>query len=143
MSEIKGFEWEDSLSVGYNTIDLHHKKLLTIMGQFKDLFNLPQEEYKLKIGKILKNLSDYTYYHFEEEEKVMKEYGYPYLKEHAEIHKSFIKKIREAIVPLASGNIETGLQFYDFLGRWLVEHIAEADHDWAEYIHKEHPEAQF
>ena len=37
MSEIKGFEWEDSLSVGYNTIDLHHKKLLTIMGQFKDL----------------------------------------------------------------------------------------------------------
>ena len=127
MSEIKGFEWEDSLSVGYNTIDLHHKKLLTIMGQFKDLFNLPQEEYKLKIGKILKNLSDYTYYHFEEEE----------------IHKSFIKKIREAIVPLASGNIETGLQFYDFLGRWLVEHIAGADHDWAEYIHKEHPEAQF
>ena len=46
-------------------------------------------------------------------------------------------------MPLASGNIETGLQFYDFLGSWLVEHIAGADHDWAEYIHKEHPEAQF
>ena len=95
MSEIKGFEWEDSLSVGYNTIDLHHKKLLTIMEQFKNLFDLPQEEYKLKIGKILKSLSDYTYYHFEEEEKVMNEYGYPDLKEHAEIHKTFKKKIIE------------------------------------------------
>ncbi|UTC74008.1 hemerythrin family protein [Treponema sp. OMZ 792] len=143
MSEIIGFEWEDSLSVGYNTIDLHHKKLLSIMGQFKNLFELSQEEYKLKIGKIIKNLSDYTYYHFEEEEKVMKEYGYPGLKEHASIHNSFIKKIQEAIIPMASGNIETGLQFYDFLGKWLVDHIAGADHEWAEYIHTNHPEAQF
>ncbi|AIN94648.1 hemerythrin family protein [Treponema putidum] len=143
MSEIKNFEWEDSLSVGYNTIDLHHKKLLSIMGQFKDLLELPQEEYKLKIGKVIKNLSDYTYYHFTEEEKIMKEYEYPELKEHTSIHNSFIKKIKEAIVPLASGNIETGRQFYDFLGRWLVEHIAGADHKWSEYIHRNNPEAEF
>ncbi|UTC63489.1 hemerythrin family protein [Treponema sp. OMZ 787] len=143
MSEIIGFEWEDSLSVGYNTIDLHHKKLLLIMGQFKSLFELSHEEYKLKIGKIIKSLSDYTAYHFTEEEKIMQEYGYPDLKEHASIHNSFIKKIQEAIVPLASGNIETGRQFYDFLGKWLVEHIAVTDHKWSEYIHKEHPEAQF
>lgn len=143
MSDIKSFEWEDSLSVGYNTIDLHHKKLLSIMGHFKALFDLPQEEYKLKIGKVIKNLSDYTAYHFEEEEKIMKEYAYPKLQEHKDIHISFIKKIRDALIPLASGNIDAGLQFYDFLGKWLVEHIAGADHKWSEYIHKNHPDAAF
>lgn len=143
MNEIKGFEWEDSLRVGYNTIDLHHKKLLSIMGQFKDLFDMPQEEYKHKIGKIIKSLSDYTSYHFAAEEKIMQEYGYPDLAKHSEIHNSFIKKIQEAIIPLASGNVETGIQFYDFLGRWLVEHIAGSDHKWAEYIHQNHPEAEF
>lgn len=142
MSEIKKFEWVDILSVGYNNIDLHHKKLLKIVNDFVDLFSLSDEEYRLRVGKILKNLSTYTIFHFSEEEKIMKKYNFPGFEGHAKIHDKFIKKLNASIIPLASGNIEKGIEFYNFLGEWLIEHIGIEDHQWSEFLHIKHPDIE-
>lgn len=142
MKNIQKFEWADILSVGYNTIDLHHKKLLNIINEFVELFSLSTEEYKVKVGKILKNLSTYTIFHFSEEEKIMKNYEYPELESHSKIHSEFVAKLNASVVSIASGNIEKGIEFYNFLGEWLIEHIGVEDHQWSEFIHKKYPDAE-
>ncbi|EFW38493.1 bacteriohemerythrin [Treponema phagedenis] len=137
------FKWKDSLSVGYNTIDLHHKKLLSLINDFEDLLSLPQAKYKVHVGRVLMSLCDYTVYHFSEEEKIMRRYKYPQFEEHAQIHAAFVQRIKDSLVPLASGNMEAGAEFCNFLGEWLLHHIAVTDQKWAEFIQKNHPDAKF
>ena len=139
MGNYKNIKWDDSLSVGYTEIDIHHKKLINIVGEIHSLLELPTAEYRLKIGKVLKKLSDYTVYHFEEEEKIMKQHKYPGLEEHAKIHTYFVKKLSEALPLIASGDKETSVEMYNFLSDWLVQHIAIDDHKWSTFIHEKYP----
>lgn len=134
MSEKNIFKWTDDLTVGFDEIDLHHKKLLHILNKFKETLDLPESEYKTQIGKIVKNLCDYTEYHFFEEEVLMKTNGYPDYESHRNIHADFVAKIKEGLASLVSGDRQTGAEFSNFLGSWLLDHIAVADHRWADYI---------
>ncbi len=143
MNEMEKFDWNDKLSVGYNNIDIQHKKLLLIINRFADLFKLSNNEYKANIGKVLKDLADYTEYHFEAEEKIMSKYEYPALDEHSRIHTEFIKKVNNSLKLLAAGDIQTGIEFYNFLGSWLIQHICITDQLWANYIAEKYPDEKF
>ena len=136
-------KWQESLSVGYATIDGHHKKLVRIVEELRGMLDLPEIQYRLKIGKMLKQLSDYTVYHFGEEERVMKKYEYPLASEHAAIHASFVEKLKSALPLIAKGDRTVAIEMYGFLSDWLIEHIAVDDHKWAEFIHKMHPDVEF
>ncbi|MGP1438897.1 MAG: bacteriohemerythrin [Treponema sp.] len=143
MGNYKHIEWDESLSVGYSQIDGHHKKLINIIEEIYSLLDLPINEYRYKVGKVLKKLSDYTIYHFTEEEKVMKQHKYPGFEEHAKIHASFIKKLHDALPLMAGGDKQTAIDMYNFLGNWLVEHIAITDHQWSNFIHEKYPDEKF
>ncbi len=143
MKDIIEFNWDDSLSVGYHCIDLHHKKLLLIIKDFGDLLKQGQKAYSLNIGKILKELSDYTHYHFSEEEKIISKFKCPYFEEHSKIHAEFINKISENLKGLATGDMDAGIEFHNFLGKWVLKHIAFRDHKWSDFIHENYPEAEF
>ncbi|MGP1458673.1 MAG: bacteriohemerythrin [Treponema sp.] len=143
MATLIEYNWHESLSVGYCYIDLHHKKLLLIIKKFGDLLKQGQKNYAANIGKILKELSDYTWYHFSEEEKIISKFQCPFFEEHAKIHAEFIEKINAGLKTLASGDMEAGLQFHNFLGKWLTEHIAVTDHKWSGFVHENYPDADF
>ncbi|MGP1415197.1 MAG: bacteriohemerythrin [Treponema sp.] len=143
MENYKFINWDESLSVGYIEIDGHHKKLISIMQELHSILSLPANEYRLKVGKILKKLSDYTVYHFEQEEKIMRQHKYPSLEEHAKIHASFIKKLNESLPLMAGGDKKTAIEMYNFLGAWLVRHIAVDDHKWSNFIHEKYPNETF
>jgi len=136
-------KWQEGLSVGYATIDGHHKKLVRIVEELRLILGLPEVQYRLKIGKMLKQLSDYTVYHFNEEERVMQKYDYPQLSEHAKIHAGFVAKLQDALPLIAKGEKQVAIDMYGFLSDWLIEHIAVEDHKWAQFIHKTCPDAVF
>ena len=136
-------KWQDNLSVGYVAIDGHHKKLVHIVEELRCILDLPEAQYRLKIGKMLKQLSDYTVYHFGEEERVMKKYEYPHLAEHAKIHAFFKEKLKDSLPMIAKGEKDIAIKMYGFLSDWLIEHIAVEDHKWAEFIHKNYPDEEF
>lgn len=143
MENYKHVKWDESLSVGYVEIDGHHRKLITIVEEVRSLLDLPTAEYRVKVGKVLKKLSDYTVYHFSEEERIMKQHRYPLLEEHAKIHDSFIKKLSGALPLMAVGDKKTAVEMYNFLSTWLVQHIAIDDHKWSDYIHEKYPNEKF
>ena len=143
METYKNIKWEDNLSVGYVVIDGHHKKLISLTEELHSVLSIPDSLYRLKIGKILKKLSDYTIYHFHEEEKIMKRYNYPCFEEHSKIHTSFVKKLNDALPQIATGNKQVAIDMYNFLTKWLIEHIAGLDHEWSKYIHENYPNEEF
>jgi len=84
--------WDDSWSVGLTEIDDDHKKLVHILQTlFGALITSQGVEY---LGTIIKELLDYTEYHFEHEEMILKSKQYPNLEDHIECHNQLIEQVK-------------------------------------------------
>jgi hemerythrin len=128
------FKWDDSLSTGFADVDLQHKKLILIIEDVREALDSDESEYPLRIAKDLKRLTDYTQYHFTEEEKLMRQNGYPDYEAHKLEHDAFVSRVRAQVATLQSPEAGDGFHFYRFLGSWLIAHIAKSDQAWAAFI---------
>lgn len=126
--------WNDSLATGFKDVDLQHKKLISIIDAVFQTIKEYDPDYALKMAKILKQLTDYTEYHFSEEEQLMKQNAFPGYEGHKKQHDDFIVKVGKEIQLLADASPDDGYLFYRFLGTWLLDHIAKSDHAWAEWL---------
>ncbi|MCW8916820.1 MAG: bacteriohemerythrin [Magnetovibrio sp.] len=117
-------QWDTSLSVGVDSIDDDHKKLLNIINAFGSDDEKSREELTVLIDELL----DYTRYHFEREEEMMAENGYYQLEEHKQEHGQFIKKLMELGIMLDTEDVEqTRKETSQFLSMWLSRHIRWSD----------------
>ncbi len=128
------FTWNDSLGTGFEDVDLQHKKLILIIEDVHAAIESPADEYAVRMAKDLKRLTDYTQYHFGEEESFMRKYDYPGFPAHKKEHDAFIAQVNAEIKSLRQADSESGFRFYRFLGSWLLSHIAKSDQEWAAYI---------
>ena len=86
-------EWTDNLSVGIDSIDEQHKKLVNIINALNDAI-LSGESNNLLI-QIFNNLATYTNVHFTYEENMFAEFGYPDSVEHKKQHEALIAQLIE------------------------------------------------
>jgi hemerythrin-like metal-binding protein len=126
-------EWNTDYSVGVHLLDSHHQKLFDLLN---DLYMAMWEGAEDKeFIRIIDELLDYTHYHFEEEEKVMRMLKYPYFAEHQLLHQNFVRVVKELheashkglAVFVATKVSGVGLE-------WLKVHISLADRKYYEYM---------
>lgn len=128
------FEWNENYELGIQEIDLQHKKLIGISNELYDVATKDDVNLKLTMSKILKNLTDYTVYHFTSEEDFMKKYGYEGVPMHKIAHDNFVAEVTQQIKKLDSSSKEAVLLFYDYIANWILTHIAKADKIWANFV---------
>lgn len=128
------FEWNENYELGIQEIDLQHKKLIGISNELYDVATKDDVNLKLTMSKILKNLTDYTVYHFTSEEEFMKKYGYEGVPMHKIAHDNFVAEVTQQIKKLDSSSKEAVLLFYDYIANWILTHIAKADKIWANFV---------
>ena len=128
------FEWNENYELGIPEIDLQHKKLISISNELYDVATKDDVNLKLTMSKILKNLTDYTVYHFTSEEDFMKKYGYEGVPMHKIAHDNFVAEVTQQIKKLDSSSKEAVLLFYDYIANWILAHIAKADKIWANFV---------
>jgi len=126
--------WDDNLLTGFDEVDLQHKKLVSIINDVHIAMNAPAATYAAGMAKACKRLTEYTYYHFDEEEKFMRLNDYPQIESHRKEHQAFIEEVNKQIKTLSHANPDDGYLFYRFLGKWLLNHIAKSDQAWASFI---------
>ena len=126
------FEWSDSFLVRVPQIDEHHKQLVLLLNRAYDSFmgNAPTAELTILIDELIQ----YTVYHFEAEELLMEEYGYPHLENHKEGHDNLKKSVLELYAALHDGNKAIDLEVLQLLKNWLVSHILMSDKDIGLFI---------
>ena len=94
----KDFGWKDTYSIGDETIDAEHKKLLDIA---KEAFEEVEPILRLiKVREVLSELYTYMKTHFIHEEMYMKKIKYPHLKEHKALHDEIVEKINHFVKKL-------------------------------------------
>ncbi|HAM97522.1 MAG TPA: hypothetical protein DCQ26_02830 [Marinilabiliales bacterium] len=126
------FIWRDNFSVGNQIIDDQHKKLIAIINRlYQSYMDKKQVD---EISSIMKELADYTRYHFTTEENLIREKKYPFIAEHIKEHDFFIEELRNFKEQFDSSPSILTLKVMTFLQKWLKEHILVNDQKYKEYI---------
>lgn len=115
-------EWSDALSVGVPAVDEDHKKLVSLVNElFSACFAGGGND---AVSAVLKELLDYTQYHFAREEAFLRSHASPTLESHAEEHR---KLTGQVLAISRQGTSALSDDVLLFLRDWLMYHILETD----------------
>ena len=128
-------EFDNSLRTGNETIDGQHQELISKINKLVDCCR--EHRGKLEAIKMLDYLSDYTDFHFKEEEQLQEEVSYPGIELHKVKHAEFKKAIHELYEMLREEEGPTDA-FVDAVTKnvrdWFYDHIKGFDSSVASYI---------
>lgn len=124
--------WSPSYSVGIDSIDKDHKKLLGMINQLQTAVHYTTDEAMVDV--ILGDLIDYTKYHFAREESLMQACNYPDFSAHKKQHDAMILKILDYIDKYKKKDGSTIDDVTQFLKSWLINHINGSDQKYSPYL---------
>ena len=124
--------WNDSYSVGIESIDNDHKKLIHLINNLQTAIDYKTDKQFEK--QTLDEVIDYTKYHFTREEGFMEDNGYEDFVPHKAKHEKMIEQVNEYVQAYEkdeSGAIESLLAY---LKSWLINHINGTDQEYSEFL---------
>ncbi|MBK7563608.1 MAG: hemerythrin family protein [Propionivibrio sp.] len=124
--------WSNQYLIGNDLIDTEHEELFRLINNFHSLWM--EKQNRQDIARVLNQLIAYAQMHFQHEEVIMEEAGYPKLAEHQQIHEDMIEKIFELHTSYAEGNLRLEIETVKFVKSWLLEHILVNDYTFRDYL---------
>ncbi len=124
--------WKAIYETSIVTLDNEHRELIVEINRLYEAIRDKREAEVLE--GILTMLEKYTVDHFEHEEQLMSQYGYPDLEEHKKVHRDLIQTVEELKEKASSGTEDLAQQLLKFLRYWLLEHIVEVDKKYGEHL---------
>lgn len=127
----KRLKWDEKSSVNNPELDAHHQQLCVIANRILDLAENP-ETTPDKLLLQLTELGNHVFYHFDAEEKYLKEMHFPEAVRHLEAHKryrqeiqSFISEIREQqkVCKDRADCLTAANRVAQFVSDWVSNHM--------------------
>lgn len=125
-------EWKDDYSVGIDSIDQQHKRLLNLINQLQTAVDYSTGEQFER--EALDELVDYTKTHFSYEEGLMKDNDYPDFEAHKLQHEKMFKKVEEVLSEYEQDHDTAMSNAAEFLKDWLIRHINGTDKEYSSYL---------
>jgi hemerythrin len=118
-------EWEERYAVSDRVIDNQHKVLFNIINKlYRAVLSSVEKEV---IEEIIEELVDYSFVHFEHEEKLFDKFDYENTDEHIKEHEGFICKIKEFEDKITNKDSKLPLEVLNYLKTWIINHILVSD----------------
>lgn len=130
--------WRTSFSCNIKEIDAQHRKLFEISSKLNILEPIcARIDYRDEILEVVRELREYTIYHFEYEERLLERYGYENLAVHHFEHEAFVATVLE----LESNSVEYTKpemirEITDFITAWITRHILKTDMNYKEFLNQ-------
>ncbi len=124
--------WNEQLSVGINSIDEQHKKLINMINALNDGLN--DGESREVMVKIFDGLVVYCDKHFKFEEDLFKTHDFSGGDGHKDEHDKLRQQVLDLKQKMDGGNFMIGLELMGFLKEWLTNHIMKSDKAYVEYL---------
>ena len=126
------FVWDAKYKLNIAEIDRQHQKLFAL---FNDLYNAMQDgQGHAVIDKVLTGVVDYTAYHFEAEEKLLRQHGYAEEAAHRAEHAKLAEQAKALVAKHQAGEAKVTLATLKFLCDWLNNHILGSDKKFAPFL---------
>ncbi|WP_198264980.1 bacteriohemerythrin [sulfur-oxidizing endosymbiont of Gigantopelta aegis] len=125
-------QWNNELSVGIDSIDEQHKKLINMINTLNEA--LAEGEANEALIAIFDDLADYTVSHFGYEEKLFAQHAYEQTESHINEHHAMIEQVQKLRQKMADGDFLVGVEVMVFLKDWLLNHILKTDKDYGQFL---------
>jgi len=127
--------WDSSLEVGHEVIDAQHR---TLFGMIVELDQrMSRDEAGQGVRDALRGMMAYARTHFEVEEQLMAQAGWPELTRHKGMHAEFMLKTVFFASEPPEDSDWTALDMMRFLLKWLVGHIKVQDKSFFEWLKRQ------
>ena len=129
--------FDRDLETGNDMIDTQHKELIDRVNRLSD--SIEQNKEKRTAIQTLDFLMDYTVFHFQAEEKLQEDAGYPELAAHKDEHAKFTKAVEELKEVLEEEEGPTHAFVAGVnknISDWLVNHIQICDKKVAAFVNQ-------
>jgi len=127
------FLWKDEFVIDGDVIDSEHQKLIELANQVFEFAN-PSQQVE-EVTAAVKEIFRYMEYHFDNEERLMQEVGFPELEDHRQSHQRIIEEMNSLITRNKNLN-----EFLTELRRgmtdWVLQHIIDEDHKISDYTYQ-------
>ena len=127
--------FKNNLLTGNELIDAQHKELISRINKL--ISACEDGACQLEAIRMLDFLSDYTDFHFREEEVLQEEAGYPGLEEHKKQHDEFrtaVNELHEMLVEEEGPSDRFVKAVQDNVAEWFYRHIKGFDSSVAAFI---------
>ncbi len=128
--EHKLIHWNEKYFTTINSVDQQHEKLVQLINQLYKSFKMGNAHNEIQ--NYLKELVNYTEFHFGYEERYFAEFSYENITEHLAEHQHFVDKISEFQQQMIAGKAEVSYQLMRFLKDWLLYHIQISDRKYVD-----------
>jgi len=132
---MESFHWGKYFITGLRDVDEQHHHLVNLINAFGSLLTennvLPKD-----IHHLYEQLSEYAVYHFQEEEKLMRDINVDprHLQCHIDVHKGFLEEVSSIYSTISGKHLDQEKSLLAFLTHWLAYHILGQDQDMAKQI---------
>ena len=121
--------WKPHYSVGDSSLDAEHQEILKSIDELYAGVTAIKDNAKTK--KLLERLVQYTFNHFQHEERIMQEASYPKLAAHKLEH----ERMRQRTLELRANFSQVkAADLLRFLKEWWTNHIQAEDKSYAPYL---------
>ncbi|CAA7622981.1 bacteriohemerythrin [Magnetospirillum sp. SS-4] len=125
--------WNESLAVGNALLDSDHRLLIDLLNQLHDAIDTGQS--RDVIGNVVSVLAEYVEHHFQREEAIMADAGFPGMDAHLSQHRDLggrVRRVRDRYLAGERGALAEDV--VDLLKKWLTEHIQVSDNSYKPWV---------
>jgi hemerythrin-like metal-binding protein len=128
--KFEAFTWDNKFNTDVAVVDTQHRTLVDLINRLGAIS--ARQTSPGELGEILNELANYTVYHFDTEEKLMKQYEIDAAHRdiHIKTHLHFTAQVTQAAkILLSRSNVSSQLvaSLLKYLTNWLVQHILGMD----------------
>ena len=128
--------WSEDFKIGETEIDKEHWGLFALIHDLGD--KLARNAAESSIHATMEALVGYVAVHFEHEERLMQQTGYPGFEAHKQAHAALAGRVRQFQEDLQRAPEAFNYkELMEFLSNWLSQHIRKLDMDFAAYHKKQ------
>lgn len=113
------------MSVGVEVFDSQHQKIIKMINDLAD--SIEHHHGDEGVDTALREMIEYTMFHFTAEEAQFKTLGYPDVKGHVKQHEYFIRKVEKFVADFDNNKPVLSGDLIFFLRDWWLNHIMSED----------------
>ena len=131
--EKQALTWNDHRhSVGISSIDQQHRQMVALVNALNDA--IAHNRHWEEVQKMLEELLRFTTTHFAHEETLMRDHGFPQLKQHEAEHQALIASATNLLNKITPNRPTRAAIASAFFTDWAEQHILHADKDVGEFL---------
>ena len=131
MDELEKIIWTEEFSVGHETLDAQHFKIVSYINE---LIHMPAITKQTVALEYITKMLMYSREHLDYEEQLLNENDYPDASSHSVIHQFYVKKVENFLKMSFVDDYDFRSEVLNFLKEWWIYHILEEDMKYRPFI---------